>query len=204
MVEKAAILTSSVSGVSNNNENAGAHAARTGDGGLPMNRAKQAATTTHNTTVAPSYFTDLPIDRCPLQLAHLRQRGGAVQTKRSRRRPRQPSISKPPALPRVLHHPHRRARRAPAPAGTWSIALRQVSFHHRELESMSLYYHLFCRRDHRVLLSVVAKRQNWWAAFSTPVPRMAYPATPRARNRGSERAPLPLRRRRARAWGRER
>ena len=62
--------------------------------------------------------------------------------------------SKPPALPWVLHHPHHRARRARAPMGSWSIALRWVPFHHRELGSMSLYYHLFCRRDHRVLLVI--------------------------------------------------
>ena len=84
VVEKPAILTSSVSGISNN-ENARARAARMGDGSLPMNRAKRAETTTHNITVGPPSFTDLPIDRRPLPLAHLRQRGGAVQTKRSRR-----------------------------------------------------------------------------------------------------------------------
>ena len=84
VVEKPAILTSSVSGISNN-ENARARAARTGDGSLPMNRAKRAETTTHNRTVGPPFFTGLPIDRRPLPLAHLRQRGGAVQTKRSRR-----------------------------------------------------------------------------------------------------------------------
>ena len=67
----------------------------------------------------------------------------------------EPPISKPPALPRVLHHPHRRAQRARAPAGTWSTALRWLLFHHRELDSMSLYYHLFCRRDHRVLLVII-------------------------------------------------
>ena len=50
-----------------------------------MNRAKQAATITQNSTVAPPCLTDLPIDRRPLPLAHLRQRGGAAQTKRSRR-----------------------------------------------------------------------------------------------------------------------
>ena len=47
-----------------------------------MNRGKRAATTTHKRTVGPPSFTDLPIDRRPLPLAHLRQRGGAVQTKR--------------------------------------------------------------------------------------------------------------------------
>lgn len=153
MVEKPAILTSSVSGISNN-ENARARAARTGDGSLPMNRARRAATNTHNRTVDPPSFTDLSIDRRPLPLAHLQQRGGAVQTKRSRR-PSHRFRSRPPALPRVLHHPHRRAQRARAPAGTWSTALRWVLFHHRELDSMSLYHHLFCRRDHRVLLVII-------------------------------------------------
>ena len=50
-----------------------------------MNRARRAATNTHNRTVDPPSLTDLSIDRRPLPLAHLQQRGGAVQTKRSRR-----------------------------------------------------------------------------------------------------------------------
>ena len=152
MVEKPAILTSSVSDISNN-ENARARAARTGDGSLPMNRAKRAETTTHNRTVGPPSFTSLPIDRRPLPLA---QSPAARRRRANQAKPTtEPPISKPPALPRVLHHPHRRAQRARAPAGTWSTALRWLLFHHRELGSMSLYYHLFCRRDHRVLLVII-------------------------------------------------
>ena len=46
-----------------------------------MNRAKQAETTAHNRTAAPLSATDRPIDFRPLPVGHLRQRGGAMQTK---------------------------------------------------------------------------------------------------------------------------
>ena len=87
-----------------------------------MNRAKQAETTAHNRTAAPLSATDRPIDRRPFPVGHLRQRGGAVQTKRSRRPTAEPPILSrrccrrycttrtavlgAHALPRVVDRPH--------------------------------------------------------------------------------------------------
>ena len=119
-----------------------------------MSRVNQAGTTAHNRIVAPPSATDWPFDRRSPPVAHLRQRGGAVQTKRSRRPMAEQPISKPPALPRVLHHPHRRSRRAHAPTGSGSIALRWLLLHHHELGPMSCYYHLLGRCDHHVLLVI--------------------------------------------------
>ena len=77
------VLTNPVSWIGNHEKERGS--ARGSHGNHPMNRAKQVGTTTHNRTSAPPSATDRPIDRRPLPLAHLRQRGGAAQTKRSRR-----------------------------------------------------------------------------------------------------------------------
>ena len=147
MVKKPAILTGSVSCISNN-ENVAARAAhmgafrRTG-----QNRRKRPRIT-------------------GLKLRHLPPTGRSTSVpfrsviSGSAAVPCKPSTkptaaratdSKPPALPWVLHHPHHRARCARAPMGSWWIALRWLSFRHHGLDSMSCYYHLLSSRSSRPL-----------------------------------------------------
>ena len=64
-----------------------------------------------------------PADRPPSPSA--RSSPAARRRRENQAKPTtEPPISKPPAPPRVLHYPHRRAQRARAPAGTWPAALR--------------------------------------------------------------------------------